>query len=157
LSFDDYHNIFKKAIDSKICLVDYLVHYSPNLDTHVIAVRMTLSEGSSFTMRCASDGESLSATREDLENIDLGEFGRVEIVQLGKLDPASLSVCMDAWIKRVTLEIGDDKLKAARIECEDKIAFFSNVGDMLNFDEDLYRQMLIEEEWGVLTVVSYPT
>lgn len=134
----------------------YLVHLFKGADATVIALKMIFTDGAHITVRCDSDGESIKVTQESLEQANLGAYGRIDFADITQFDPASLLGCLGSTLERAVIETKNDKLKSLRMEFNGCKIFFSNVGDVLNFDEVRFRQMITEDEWGILTTVTLP-
>jgi hypothetical protein len=149
--------LLMKIVGSEIKEACYLVHYCGTTHVVPLAVRMLFTGDAAITIRLDSDGESLKIADELLEVADLGEAGRIEIASTGEFDPASLSKCVGTTVARATLELSNDKPRSLRLECNDEEIFFANVGDVLNFDERRFRQMITEEGWEAPTIISYPS
>jgi len=51
----------------------------PQGDVALQRIELVLANGSVFTFRCASDGQSLAVDNVEITPIDLGEYGRIAI------------------------------------------------------------------------------
>lgn len=149
-------DILKNVVGSIIVRAQYFIHVSKDSGISVIAAKIIFSEGKFITVKCGSDGESLQIGQEVFEETDLGDAGRLEIVDSNDIDPALLYVCIGRIANRIILESCCEIPKSLCVNCDGQMIFFSNVGDMLNFDEVLFRRMISEEEWPPLATTFFP-
>lgn len=148
-------NLLKSAVGSRITQVRYLAHCYMNSEYNVIAVRIEFSGGKAMTVRNDCDGESIIISEEILESADLHDAGRLDVIEVPALDPASLSSCLGRRVKDIILKHKDNVPKLLRIECAAREISISNIGDTLTFDEDAFNQMVMDEGWGSLITISY--
>lgn len=156
LSKSDYLDKTVNIIGLVVSRAQYSIYMINNSNLAAISVKLTFENGSFIVVQCASDGESLLISREDIEAADLGDLGRLDLLDADKFDPASLRSCVGSAAKSITVQVDDNSLKTLRIDWGDHKTFFSNVGDTLNFDEARFNRMISEEGWKDLAVITFP-
>lgn len=153
----DFNTLIRGVVGTAIVQVQYFVHMSRDNNATVIYVKIKFEDDKFMTVQCASDGESLRIEKDLFEAADLGEAGRLDVIDANDRDPASLVGCIGKVANCMTVETCRQMPKSLRIDCNGHKIFFSNVGDVLNFDEARYRKMISEEEWPPLTATSFPS
>ena len=147
-----YIDVFRSLIGAEVLRVDYLLYSLDDVQADVLAVKIRFSQDREIAIGCDSDGESLKVDFEIPKDADLGEYGHIHLTDSADYDPANLFGFVNNQVQQISLEIGN-RLKAVRIQCGNKIALFSNVGDTLNFQETQFRKMLLDEGWKPLRTI----
>jgi len=151
----NYHDTLKNVIGSTLIEAQYQIYVFKDVEATVISVKMIFANGKHITVQCASDGESLYISQDTPEVADLEDFGHIELLEISKFDPARLADCKGQAIKCIALQIRNNMPKSLWMDCDGHKVFFSNVGDVLNFEETHFKRMISEQGWTALTSVFF--
>lgn len=129
-------DIFDSVIGKRLNDVSYLVHKYEGKVTEAIALTLRFERNCDISIRLGRNGVALIWQVDPLEEMDLEEYGQIEIVPAGVYDPAAAAAALGKPLQNYVLAhapTGD----VWRIELgfDGTTLYICNTDDVLTFED----------------------